>query len=282
VKRTVFILLLLAATAAGIACGEWACRLPGCRNLLGVLRGRGHLLALARDEGIYEADLERAVAESRDAAGIGDKGRQGESTDNQAVLELLVTNAKARSLGAQQKISRTEIERGINLVCCQFGDEKTWRAALRASGLSIRAIRRQIAADLRTRKWIAGKIARDVDVNSAECGTFYDAHPGNFVQPLRLRASHLFLAAPTETPPPIIDARRKLIESLSARLARDEKFSDLAAASSEDEATKNHGGDLGYFSAFRMPPDFLRRCRSYTWDRSALPFAPVLGSTLCN
>ncbi len=88
-KRTVFILLLLIATAAAIPCGEWACRLPGCRNLLGVLRGRGHLLALARDEGIYEADLERAVAESRHAAGIGDKGRQGESTDNQGVFELL-------------------------------------------------------------------------------------------------------------------------------------------------------------------------------------------------
>jgi hypothetical protein len=118
--------------------------------LLGVLRGRGHLLALARDEGIYEADLERTFAESRHAAGIGDKGRQGESTDNQAVLELLVANAMARFLGAQEKIPRAEIERGIKLVRCQFGDEKRWRAALRASGLSIRAIRRQIAVDLRT------------------------------------------------------------------------------------------------------------------------------------
>jgi hypothetical protein len=164
VKGSVFILLLLTAAAAGIASGQWTCWLPGCRNLLGVLCRRGHLLALARGQGIYEADLERAVAESRYAAGVDDKSRPGEGTDNQAVLDLLVTNAMARSLAAQEKVSRPEIERGATVVRCQFGDEKTWKAALQASGLSIRAIRRQIAADLRTQKWIAEKIARDVDV----------------------------------------------------------------------------------------------------------------------
>jgi hypothetical protein len=80
VKGSVFILLLLTAAASGIASGEWTCRLPGCRNLLGVLCGRGHLLALAQGQGIYEADLERAVAESRYAAGMDDKGRPGEGT----------------------------------------------------------------------------------------------------------------------------------------------------------------------------------------------------------
>jgi hypothetical protein len=115
VKRTVFILLLPIAAAADMACGDLAFRFPGCRNLLGILGGRGHLLALARDNGIYEVDLERAVAESRHAAGIDDKRRQGESTHSQAVLELLVTNAMVRSLGTQPKISRAEIERGVKL-----------------------------------------------------------------------------------------------------------------------------------------------------------------------
>ena len=110
-KRSVFILLLLTAGAAGIASGEWTCRSPGCRNLLGVLCRRGHLPALARGQGIYEADLERAVAESRYAAGMDDKGRPDEGTDNQAVLDLLVTNAMARALAPQERVSRPEIER---------------------------------------------------------------------------------------------------------------------------------------------------------------------------
>jgi len=66
-----------------------------------------------------------------------------------------------------------------------------------------------------------------------------------------------FLAAAAETPPLATDAKRKLVESLSARLIHGENFSDLVAASSEDEATKKRGGDLGYFSALRMPADFF-------------------------
>ncbi len=145
-KRGIFILLLLTAAAAGIACGEWTCRLPGCRNLLGVLCGRGHLLALARGQGIYEADLERAVAELRYAAGMDDKGRQGEGRDNQAVLDLLVTNAMARSLAAQERVSRTEIERGATLVRCQFGVKKRGkplckRAVFRSERFADRSLR---------------------------------------------------------------------------------------------------------------------------------------------
>ncbi len=103
-KGSVFILLLLTAAAAGIASGEWTCRLPGCRNLFGVLCGRGHLLALARGQGVYKADLERAVAESRYATGMDDKGRPGEGTDNQAVLEPAGYKLHARSLAPQEKV----------------------------------------------------------------------------------------------------------------------------------------------------------------------------------
>jgi foldase protein PrsA len=90
-------------------------------------------------------------------------------------------------------------------------------------------------------------------------------------------SSNLFDSAPAETPPPIIDAKRKLIESLSARLARDEKFSDLAAASSEDEATKNRGGDLGYFSTFRIPPDFFAAVSKLHVGQISSPIRTRLG-----
>jgi parvulin-like peptidyl-prolyl isomerase len=118
---------------------------------------------------------------------------------------------------------------------------------------------------------------RDVYVMPAECRAFYDARPENFAQSLRLRASHLFLAAPMETPPPIIDAKRELIESLSVRLARGEEFSDLVAAASEDEATKNRRGDLGYFSAFRMPPDFFGAVTKLRVGRISPPIRTWLG-----
>jgi parvulin-like peptidyl-prolyl isomerase len=65
------------------------------------------------------------------------------------------------------------------------------------------------------------------------------------------------LAAPPETAPEIVEAKRSTIEALSVILAGGEDFATLAAENSEDEATKLRGGDLGYFSATRMPPDFV-------------------------
>jgi parvulin-like peptidyl-prolyl isomerase len=38
---------------------------------------------------------------------------------------------------------------------------------------------------------------------------------------------------------------------------RGEDFGELAAAVSEDEASKTHGGDLGFFAASRMPAEFF-------------------------
>jgi len=98
----------------------------------------------------------------------------------------------ARSFAAHEKVSRAEIEREIYLVRRQFQDEKSWAAVLQRSGLSTRAIGREVAASLRMRQWIAGKIARDVRITPVECLAFYDAHSQSFAQPLRLRASHLF------------------------------------------------------------------------------------------
>jgi parvulin-like peptidyl-prolyl isomerase len=95
------------------------------------------------------------------------------------------------------------------------------------------------------------------DVTEDECRTFYDTHPQNFIQPARFRASHLFLAAPPETPPEVVESKEKVIDVLVDRIRHGEKLGELAAAGSEDEATKTRGGDLGFFSESRMPRDFF-------------------------
>jgi len=55
-------------------------------------------------------------------------------------------------------------------------------------------------------------------------------HPQNFVQCARFRASHLFLAAPPETPPEVVESKKKMIEALAYRISHGEKFGELAAA----------------------------------------------------
>jgi parvulin-like peptidyl-prolyl isomerase len=110
---------------------------------------------------------------------------------------------------------------------------------------------------LRARQWISTRIAPGLAVTDAESRGYYESHPENFFVPERHHLSHLFLAAPPETAPEIIERKQIAIGMLSVRLAHGEDLGTLAAQTSEDEATKLRGGDLGYFSANRMPPDFV-------------------------
>jgi len=68
------------------------------------------------------------------------------------------------------------------------------------------------------------------DATEDECRNFCDTHPQSFVQRARFRASHLFLAAPPETPPEVVESKKKMIEALAYRISHGEKFGELAAA----------------------------------------------------
>ena len=72
-RRRLFILLLLpGACLAGVVSAFLICGSIAGRDAIGILLGRGHLLALACGTGIYEVDLERALSESRYANGANE------------------------------------------------------------------------------------------------------------------------------------------------------------------------------------------------------------------
>jgi len=167
VKRRLLITLsITGACAAGVVCGELLLRLPAFRNATGILFKRGHLLALAQGQGIYEADLRRAFAEWRYVNGIDEKDRQEEDAgsvkkvttvttlqeDEQQLLTRLILDSVAQYLAADEKISKVEVDSELKLLLEQFRDEKTWRAALRASGFSFRSLRWNIVDDLHVRE----------------------------------------------------------------------------------------------------------------------------------
>jgi len=251
-RATVWVLI---AAIGGFISATFMARSVSLRDKLGTIFGRGHPLALVRGYGVYQGDFERALAESRDLAGI--EGAELTIAERETALAELIAGAAAWSHGASEKISPAKVKRELNLLRSQFPDEKTWRAALNRSELSTWSLRLSVEGDLRARQWIAKRIAPELEVTEEQCRRFYDSHLDDFFLPARLRVSHLFLAAPPETPPETVDAKKTAIERLSIRLASGEDFGVLVAQNSEDEATKLNGGDLGYFSASRMPPDFV-------------------------
>ena len=248
--------LIVIALLAGVAGSELLCRSAGFRDFAGRLCGRGHLVALANGKGIYETDLVGQLEPS--------------ASD-------LIISENLRHAAVNEVIDPAQVDREIALLKAQFAHEKEFDAALQANGFSLSSLREKVATQLRGVHWLEKQIAPATAVTEQECRQFYEAHPELFQQPLRFRASHLFLEAHAATPPEVSEEKEMAIAALAARLAQGESFSQLAADASEDEATKSRGGDLGYFSDSRMAPEFLAEIRNLRVGEISKPFRSYLG-----
>jgi parvulin-like peptidyl-prolyl isomerase len=274
-KRPVTWIAVGIACAAGFVCAELLLRSINVRDAIGKFFGRGDLMALVDGQGIYQVDVDREMAESRYLAEAEDA--EATASERNTALRKLVAMIAAGSRASYENVSETELARQLNSLRFQFTDERAWRTALSRSGLSPTSVARMLKNNFKTREWISKRIASDLSVTEDEYRQFYDSHLGQFFLPERRNVSHLFLAAPPEAPPDVVEAKRAAIDLLSARLTNGEDFAVLAAQSSEDDATKLHGGELGYFSANRMPPDFVEAAGKLRPDEISKPIRTRFG-----
>jgi parvulin-like peptidyl-prolyl isomerase len=255
-KKVLLLGLMACAMMAGLVASELLFRVAAVRDLAGRLSGRGHLVVIVNGKGLYQTDL------GRDAAVTARDLTVAENLRRAAVMEL---------------IDPARIEREVAVLQAQFANDRVFEKAMRPSGLTISSFREEIASQLRGRQWLEKRIAPVTPAAEQECRQFYESHRDAFTQPLRFRASHVFLAAHAETPPEVVEEKELAIAELSKRLAKGESLAQLAIEASEDEATKNRGGDLGFFSDARMAPDFMAELRKLPVGKVSKPFRSHLG-----
>lgn len=248
--------LIVAACGLGFVGSELLCRSPSFRDAVGRLAGRGHLLTITNGKGIYETDL---------------------VVEEEVTASDLVVRENLRRVASKELIDPARIDREISLFKAEFGQDKTFARALASSGLSLSSLRERISEQLRGLDWLEKQIGSETTTSEQAGRSFYETHPGLFTQPVRFRASHLFLAAPAETPPEMVEEKAKAIEALALRVSRGETFSQLISETSEDEATKSRGGDLGYFSETRMAPEFFAEVKKLRLGETSKPFRSHLG-----
>jgi parvulin-like peptidyl-prolyl isomerase len=248
-------LLVVVALVLGLAASELLIRSFAFRDLAGRLAGRGHLVAIAQGKGIYDTDL-------------GD--------DEASAAELVVLENLKRA-AAKETVAPAAVDREVALLEAQFGDDKVFRKALRTGGLSMSALRDNVTNQLRGLAWLEKQVRPATAITEQECREFYEAHRGLFAQPIRFRASHLFLAAHAETPPEMVEEKERAIATFATRLSNGETLAALATEASEDEASKPRGGDLGYFSETRTPPEFIAEIKKLRVGETSKPFRSHLG-----
>ncbi len=219
-NRTV--VLVCIALVAGALTGEWLSKRPSTHRIIGRVFQRGQLVAMIGHSGVFD---DEPMAEG--------------------VLGVTARNAR---------LNGSEVERAMFALGGQFGDARHFGAALRSSGIWKWQMRRMMADLLRGEEWIENALREQTVVSEKEARHYFEQHPADFTQPMRIRARHIFLAAPEGSVN--AEEKRAAMEEIVARLDRGEDFVALAAAISEDEATKSRGGDLGFVAADRVPPEF--------------------------
>jgi foldase protein PrsA len=254
-RHVAFWIAIGVSVAAGIVCGQVATRSIPVRDQLGTICGRGHLLALVYDRGVYQVDVDRGLREFDYLRDI--ERRDAAEIERRTAANNLIANIAAERRASGDRIPHARIKHEVALLRSQFPSTKTWLQSLNASGFSNWSLWWMVRSDLRARDWILKQTTSELEVTEAECRAFYESHIPDFFFPERIHASHLFLAAPPKTAPETAQAKQSAIEAFSVRLASGEDFAALVAENSEDEATKLRGGDLGWFTAVRMPPDFV-------------------------
>jgi parvulin-like peptidyl-prolyl isomerase len=210
---------------------------------------RGHDSPVARVFGhfITHRQLERAVHTARAV--------QGSAATRSAALDELIDHTLLRlqvqAHWSELPVGEGEIDTRMQRFTSRFETPAAMQSALKSEGIS--QIRERLRAQIQQEKFIELRTAAATQVSDEEALRWFTEHQAALAQPERVEARHVFL--PTLDHPPKA-AQEMLAAALSALREEKKDFATLARELSEDPATKDLGGNLGWMSRSRLPADF--------------------------
>ncbi len=219
-----------------------------------------HLAARVSGHAITRSQLDRALAdrlwlEGKSAANLTSTDLK---TSRAAALHELIDHEllrlQVKEVSPQISVSEAEIDAQLRGFSSRFETKSELANALKSQGIGgPNDLRPRLAARIRQEKLIARRIAPAVAVTEGEMREWFDANKDALSQPERVEARHLFI--PTLDHPPE-QAKLKLDAALLELTEKKKDFATLAKELSEDPATKESGGTLGWISRNRLPADF--------------------------
>ena len=220
----------------------------------------GHLAARVAGHPITRSQLDRALH-----ARLWLEGKSVASLDpaelrfarNAALDELIdheVLRLQAKAVRPQPAVSKEEINERLRLLAGRFESKDELVTAMKFQGIAKEPdLRDRLAAQIRQEKFLTMRIGPAIKVTNDEARKWFDENQSSLAQPERVEARHLFI--PTLDHPPE-EAKQKLDEALVALTDKRKDFDTLAKEVSEDPATKDTGGALGWMTRERLPADF--------------------------
>ena len=177
------------------------------------------------------------------------------------------------------KVTNKDVDDALKEIVDKLGSKEQLNALLKQHGLTNAEFKSDLKEEVKMKK-----LARELGsskVSDAEAKKFYDTNTDKFKHPDRVRASHILISVNPQEITEVIKSdpnnknldeaaiKAKVEEEIKAKEAKANQllaeakkdmtqFAKLAKENSEDTATASKGGDLGFFAAKEMVPEFSK------------------------
>lgn len=169
------------------------------------------------------------------------------------LIEQELLYQQSRTLGIQ--IGNDTVDQQLDAIKQRYATEAEFQETLTSMQLSEVEVKKQIERGLAIREVIEQKVAAGIVIAESDSKAFYDGNPQFFMQPERVKASHILIKVDKNATDADKAAARKKIEDLRKQLQGGAAFADLAKTHSEGPSNVR-GGDLGFFQRGQMVKPF--------------------------
>lgn len=196
-----------------------------------------------------------------------------------AVLSEVINDTLIRQYADGEKFVAPlpETERFVALWESQFSDPDALAELAAFHHTTPEEIRAELARVWTRHRWLEQRIAPGVEVTDDEVRAWYEENKDTgegFREPEKVRARHIFLSTVELND----ETRETLIRDLHRQITAGETtFEDIARALSEDPQSKARGGDLGWLSQDRIPPEFAEVVFDLPLKTVSEPFRTPIG-----
>ncbi len=247
------------------------------------LSNRPDVIARVADHFITRSQLERATRENLWLIGMSFDSLSAveKSQARERSLQDLIGHALLRDKIATDKksirISDNEINSRLQAMLSRFTTKGEMESSMKGQGIANESeLRARIAAQMQQEKWIEAKIAPMIRVRDEEAQVWFDQNAASMAMSERIEVRHIFMAAMDQ---PQSDIDTKLGAALEELKSQRKDFVTLARELSDDPASKDRGGSLGWMSKARLPADFTAAVFSLPIGKPAI-IRSSLGSHL--
>jgi peptidyl-prolyl cis-trans isomerase C len=164
---------------------------------------------------------------------------------------LLIEEANASGIKATDE----EVNKQLADLKARMTPEK-FQEELKKEGLTEADLVKQTRETIMVQKLVDTKVVNDVKVTDQEVKAFYDQNPDKLKRPERIHVRHILIAVAKDASAADKQKARAKADDLLAKIKAGGDFAKLAAESSDDPGSKQHGGELPMFSKGQMVPPF--------------------------